>query len=456
MRYQALASILILCGGLGSLFAQTTPPSPTKRSTKSSAANPSQQNKHYPILVIAHGNEPSWSLRLGMKGPERLDRLNYPPIALESGEITAEEDGNSWSYAAKDLATGAAVTVLLTREPCSDKMSDTKYTFSVVVDHAQIGKLNGCGISAPDKFPEFLKKNQPLDPAQNDAASKEKEKSVFDPITHYQNPVAVAYIDPAGKVVVAHGEMKKTAAASGQEPALSHDGKRLLYTRSDSKSGPERSLVLFEFDTGHSRDFATGNVRQAFWSPDDSRVAFLKSDNQKWYVWVAAAASPQNATQFSHQEVLSLHGWASADTLLATDTQNAYWIGADGQLKQSVPLSKIYGDGFQIMSSDTLRLSPINPDLLLVSAYRQNAPTQAPVDAMGLNSTFFLYEIRSQRRTELGPADAFARSGEWSRDSLLIFFSRMQSAKSFVTDRMFWDATGVKRYVLGSDLVVGR
>ena len=30
------------------------------------------QSRHYPILLIAQGSEPSWSLRLGMKGPERF------------------------------------------------------------------------------------------------------------------------------------------------------------------------------------------------------------------------------------------------------------------------------------------------------------------------------------------------------------------------------------------------
>ena len=69
-------------------------------------AIPAPTSKHYPILIIAHGNEPSWSLRLGMKGPERLDRLNYPPIVLEPGEITSEESGSSWTYKAKDVATG--------------------------------------------------------------------------------------------------------------------------------------------------------------------------------------------------------------------------------------------------------------------------------------------------------------------------------------------------------------
>ena len=42
----------------------------TKQTAPVSAASAGvvgpQQTKHYPILVVAHGNEPFWSLRFGM------------------------------------------------------------------------------------------------------------------------------------------------------------------------------------------------------------------------------------------------------------------------------------------------------------------------------------------------------------------------------------------------------
>jgi hypothetical protein len=109
------------------------------------------------------------------------------------------------------------------------------------------------------------------------------------------------------------------------------------------------------------------------------------------------------------------------------------------------------------MGSDTLRVCPINPDLLLVTAYYLHAPAGAPLDAMGLNETFFLHEVKSKRRTILGPPDAFARNAEWSRDGLQIFFTRGLPGKGpLVTDRIFWDGTGDKRYSPGNSLVVGR
>ena len=432
--------------------AQTPPNTPAASPTV-----PAPISKHYPILIIAHGNEPFWSLRLGMKGPERLDRLNYPPIVLDPAEITPGDSGNSWLYNAKDDATGAIVAIQLTRESCSDGMSDTKYTFTVNLLHAQLGQLKGCGQSEPDKFPEFRKKNQLDIGDDEDVKDKDKDKkTALDPITNFRSPVAMAYLDAVGRVIVSHGAAHKTAASAGSELALSHDGKKLLYTRSDSQTGPERSIVLYDFDTGRLRDVAGPNARQAFWSPDDSHIAYLKNDGQHWQVWTAPASAPEQATPFSKQNVDALHGWVNATTVLASDLQNAYWLSAD-KPAETVPLKDIYGEAFQVLSSDTFRVCPINPDLLLVSAYYLHAPAGAPIDSMGLNESFFLYELKSKRRTILGPSDAFARNAEWSRDGLQIFFTRGLPGKNpLATDRLFWDGTGDKRYSSGISLVVGK
>ena len=408
-----------------------------------------------------------------MKGPERLDRAGYPPIVLNPGDMTSDEGDRSWTYNAKDDDTGASVVIKLIRNACNDAMSDTKYTFRVEVDHAQIGPLKGCGISAPDKFPEFRKKNQLAMPDEADpndkTADKTKDKvetekdkdndyrkSVLEPITNYHSPVATAYLDAAGRVVVSHGETRKVAAPGGSELALSHDGRLLLYTRSDSKTGPERSIILYDFETGRSREVAGNNVRQPFWSPDDSHFAYLKFDGKIWQVWTAASGTPDQSKALSPMNMNALHGWTNASTVLASDGQNACWLSED-KPPQMVALKDIYGDAFQVMSSDTMRISPINPDLLLVSAYYLNTPAGAPTDAMGLNQTFFLYELRSHRRTILGPPDLFARDAEWSRDSLQIFFTRGAAGKTaLTTERMFWDGSGLKRYSSGNALVVGR
>jgi uncharacterized membrane protein len=452
-RFLLTASVIL--AGLPFLSFGQTPPTPPKKQLP--AGPPSPQSTHYPILLLAFGNDPNWSLRIGQKGPERLDRPGYPPIALEPAEVAHEATADSWTYHAKDSATGAAVAVHLTREACKDAKNDNltptpppsgKYSFRASVEHTQLGSMKGCARIAAELFPKI--NNQPDD--DEDAA---KKKPPAPTITNFKPPVAVAYLNAAGNIVLSRGATKKIAAPEGTELALSHDGKKLLYTRSDSKISPDRTIVLYDFDTGKSLDLARGLVRQAFWSPDDTRIAFLKALDHSWQVWSFPAATPEAAALFSPQPVNSLHGWVDAHSVLATDSLNAYWF-SDETLPQAVALKDIYGTTFQVMSSDSIRVNPINSDLLLISADYLTAPAGAPVDTLGLAPSFFLYEVRSKRRVTLCPLDQPGRAAEWSRDGLQVFFTGSDSAHRPITYRIFWDATGMQRSLAGSNYVIGQ
>jgi uncharacterized membrane protein len=452
---------LILAAALLSVTAvprvtqgQAKPAQPTK---KQPAGPPAPQSTHYPILLLAFGNNPDWSLRVGQKGPERLDRPNYPPIPLEPATVSHETAADSWTYQAKDSATGAALSVHLTREACTEAVSDPtaaprpstgKYPFSVSVDHAQLGSMKGCARIAAELFPKI--NNQP--DAEDDI---DKNKPPPPTITKFKPPVAMAYLNSAGSIVLSRGGVKKIIAPAGTELSLSHDGKKLLYTRSDSKAAPDRTIVLYDADSGKSQDLVGGLVRQPFWSPDDSRIAFLRAQNQSWQVWSLPAGMPEAAAAFSLEAVISLHGWPDNHTILASDAQNAYWLSED-KSQQTVPLPEIYGNTFQVMSSDTIRVHPVNPDLLLVSADYVSAPAGSAKDAMGLAAGFFLYEVRSKRRTVLCPADQWGRFAEWSRDGLQVFYTRVIPATSAATFRIFWDGTGVQRYLSGTSFTIGQ
>ena len=449
----AVCSIVLAPSSLGQ--AKPAPPTPTPKNLP--VGPPAPQSKHYPILLFVFGNVPNWSVRIGLKGPERLDRPGYPPIPLEPAEVTHEATADSWTYHAKDSATGAAVAVHLTREACTDATNDTltpnptppgKYAFRAAVDHAQLGSMKGCARIATELFPKI--NNQP-----DNEEDADKKKPPAPTITNFKPPFAVAYLDVAGNIVVSRGKTKKVVAPAGTDLALSHDGKKLLYTRSDATTSAERTIVLFDFDSGKSVDLVHGFVRQAFWSPDDTRIAFLKALDRAWQVWSFPASMPEAAALYSPQPVNSLHGWVDNHTILATDMLNAYWL-SDETLPQAVSLHDIYGSLFQIMSSDSLRVSPINSDLLLVSAFYATPPTGAPVDSMGQAAGFFLYELRSKRRTALCPPDQPGRAAEWSRDSLQIFFTGSDSSHHTIINRVFWDGTSLLRSVPGSNYVVGQ
>jgi len=431
----------------------------TKKPPASPAAPAAPVSTHYPILLLAlgpasgspSGNNPAWSIRIGQKGPERLDREGYPPALLDPVDVTREGASDAWTYRAKDSATGAEVSVHLTREACTADDAGTKYTFRAEAQHAQIGAMNGCARIAAELFPKI--NNQTDD---DDADADKPPPTLPADVIKFQLPTAVAYVNPAGKVVLGLGKIKKIAAPEGTELSLSHDGKKLLYTRSDSNTGPDRTIVLYDSATGRSLDLVHGGVRQAFWSPDDTRVAFLNYQDQKWQLEMFPAASPEQAAPVYTGSLNALHGWVDTHTVLASDMQNAYWVQDDGRVLQTVSLKDIYGEAFDVAGSDTLRVNPGNSDLLLVSGVYMKAPTGAPVDSMGLAAGFFLYELRSKRRVVLSPPDEWARHAEWSRDSVQIFYTRRVSATSSSTFRMLWDATTPKKYQDGTDFVVGK
>jgi uncharacterized membrane protein len=448
-----LAASMILAG-LPAISSGQTPPPPPKKQLP--AGPPSPQSTHYPILLLVFGNDPNWSLRVGLKGPERLDRPGYPPIALEPADVSHEAAADSWTYHAKDIATGATVAVHLTRGACTDAKNDTmtpapppsgKYSFRASVEHAQLSAMKGCARIATELFPKI--NNQP------EEEDTDKKKPPAPTITNSKPPVAVAYVDAAGNVVLNRGKTKRIVAPEGTELAVSHDGKKLLYTRSDSKTGPDRTIVFYDLDTGKSLDLMHGLVRQAFWSPDDSHIAFLKAIDRSWQVWSFPASTPGAASLFSPQPVNSLHGWVDPHSVLAADSLNAYWF-SDETLPQAVALKDIYGTTFQVMSSDTIRVNPINADLLLISADYLTAPAGAPVDAMGLAPSFFLYEVRSRRRVVLCPPEQPGRAGEWSRDGLQVFFTGSDSTRHASIYRIFWDATGLQRSLAGSNYTIGQ
>jgi hypothetical protein len=444
-------------------------PSSQSPQTKKPPVGPAApQSTHYPILLLVQGNDQSWSLRIGLRGPERLDRNGYPPIPLEPADVVREGTTDSWTYRAKDLQTGAAVSAHITRTPCSDPAGTTKFAFTASVEHAQIGAKEGCARVATELFPKIS--NQPTDD-DGDAKNKPPPPTV----TNFKPPVAVAYISAAGKLVIKRGSVARTIPGrDNYQPALSHDGKRLLYAtdvKGDVKGADrsaERTISLYDWVTGKSNELLRGPVRQAFWSPDDSRIAFLKSDGSKWQLWTMPADAPEKAELLYPGEVPSLHGWADAHTILAGDMQTLSWIGDDGIVKQTLSSADLYGkDQFGLSSGNTVRVHPLNPDLLLVSA---ELPPAAPSkggsaaskdpakDAAGQpGQAVFLYEVLSKRRVLLSPPNLTCSSAEWSRDGLQIFFAgREPSGTATSIYKMFWDGTSQAKVQDGYNLVIGQ
>jgi uncharacterized membrane protein len=451
-----ISILLTVCAPFS--FGQT-PPS----AKKPPVGPPAPQSTHYPILLLAFGNEPNWSLRIGQKGPERLDRAGYPPIPLEAAEVTHEGVAGSWIYHAKDLATGAAVAVHLTREACADATSDTLtaakppvsgYTFRVSVDHAQIGTLKGCARIAAELFPKI--NNQP---DQEEVEAKKKPPVPVSTVAKFQSPVAVAYLNANQQLVFKRGSVARIIPGKpGYDLSISHDGKKLLFTR-DEGPGAVRSINQYDFDSNAVKEMLRGNVRNPVWSLDDSRVAFLNYQDAKWQLWTFPSSAAAKAAVLSTESFDDIQGWSDAHTILVTslNQDQLVWIGEDGKPSQMLPIKGICAPDFFPGSNLTVRLHPANPDLAIVSASFTHSPPGVPLtekqsEAKGL----FFYEFRSKRRVPLPVPNLAASNPEWSRDGFLVFFTGSDASHRRSTYRIFWDGIGLQKYLSGTGLVIGQ
>lgn len=448
-----LLSACSLLLGIGpSALGQNPPPA-----KKPVVGPPSPQSTHYPILLLAFGNDPNWSLRIGLKGPERLDRPGYPAIPLEPAEVTHEAGADSWTYHAKDSATGATVAVHLSREACEDALNDTlsvtpppggKFAFRASVDHAQVGSMKGCARIAAELFPKINNR-----PDEEDDAGKDKPP--VPTVTNFKLPIAVAFIDSQERVVMKRGSVAHVVAPDGVPLAVSHDGKQLLYRRLDPAKKPR--TFLYDFSTGKSSDVSGGDVAEAFWSPDDTRIALARFADSKWELCIAPSSSADQAVPVYSSEILKVQGWVDAHTVLVRDSQQVSWIGDDGKVQNTLSTTELLGESLTVNSGDHIRIHPINPDLLLVSSQKTlPVPSTSKNALLGSGIGFFLYEVGSKRRVTLSPPELAAKYPEWSRDGLQVFFTGTDSSKRSATYRIFWDGTGLKKYSSGIHLVIGQ
>lgn len=464
-RTKIVVACLLSSAGLLPLLLRgqakpATPQTQTQGQKPPLTGPPAPQSKHYPILLLGFGNQPNWNVRIGLKGPERFDREGYPPIPLEPAEVT-HDAAEAWTYHAKDLATGASVAVHLSREACTDAANDAlttpptpplggKYSFKVSLDHPQIGSLKGCGRIATELFPKI--NNRP--DQEND--DKKKPPVPISSVTKFQSPIAVAYLNANLQLVFKRGSIVRTIpGVPGYDLSPSHDGKKLLFTRDE---GAIRTITEYDYDSNSAKELLRGDVRSPVWSLDDSRIAYLNHVSNKWQLWAFPSNDPLKAAVLSADAFEKIQGWSDPHTVLVTTPNHAAlaWIGEDGRPMQTMPISDLCGPDFLAGSKLTIRLHPTNPDLVLVSGLFVRAPAGVPAVESGQAGALFFYEFRSKRRSLLAIPNLSATDAEWSRDGFQVLFTGTDSARRRATYRIFWDAIGLQKYVLGgTTLVVG-
>lgn len=466
-----LAVVLLICAALQqSSFPQAPAASQSQSQTKKPptappTVPPAPQSTHFPILLLAFGpnpaqppagttnatTEPGWSIRIGQKGPERLDRPNYPPVMLDPVDVAREGTADTWTYRAKDTATAAEVTVRLTRESCAADATGTKYSFRAEAQHAQLGTFSGCAKIAAELFPKL---GTQLEDDTDD--EKKPPQPLPADVIKFKAPVSYAYLNTAGKMVFKRGAQTKVAAPAGTQLDVSSDGQRLLYAREEN--GGDHTIVLYDFATGRSTELLRGSVQWPYFSPDDARFAFLKLIDSHWNLFIAPINAPDSATAVYNGDLFALHGWSDGHTVLAGNQAGLYWIGDDGRVQQTVTSDDLFGVGqFVVSPASKIRINPINPDLLAVSAEMLKPPPGTATDPKaGTGAGIFLFEVRSKRRSLLSPPNTFATQPEWSRDGVQVFFTNRGPGPALNIWRILWDTSQPKRYLPGTQFTVGQ
>ena len=91
----------------------------------------------------------------------------------------------------------------------------------------------------------------------------------------------LAYVDSRDRLVYQPAGGKLVVISrDGYEPSLRRDGKQLLYTRQESATSPKRTLVLYDVESGRSRDLISEFVSGPVWSPDGRRMAFTRLETK--------------------------------------------------------------------------------------------------------------------------------------------------------------------------------
>jgi Tol biopolymer transport system component len=258
----------------------------------------------------------------------------------------------------------------------------------------------------------------------------------------------LAYVDARGHLVYqAAGARPRVVDHHGYEPSLRADGKRLAYTRQITDDGRPNTLMVFDAETGTSRELVTGYVGTPMWSPDGILLAY-QTHEEKSHVWIMDPARPKEAKQLSSQEMITLASWTpSGDAVVAYDMNTIYWIGLDGAVRKTLAGSDVYGKDLEWMSSNQIRVHPRNADLLLVSAYTERKE---------LVPVIVIYDLKSGKRTSVLASTNWGQDAHWSPDGAWLYFAHGEGRTRRGIWRVHADGSGLERVTDGVSPDVSR
>jgi TolB protein len=215
-------------------------------------------------------------------------------------------------------------------------------------------------------------------------------------------------------------------------PAISPDGKRVVFTMMATNNGPHPhplATIVIATAATHQFDSIAGDTSHPAWSPDVNQLAFVLQAGDSWHLGVIKADGTDfrelNKTEHD-QEPLYSPCWAGdGASIFCHDLTNIYRIALDGSIVNQWPISRLTPNG-AMSAGDRIDVSPDGKRLLLsveMDEEYSRADWEGPVPAL------WSFDLATDVAVRLTSKDLFAWDGCWLDNTNILFVSQPAGAK---------------------------
>jgi Tol biopolymer transport system component len=253
----------------------------------------------------------------------------------------------------------------------------------------------------------------------------------------------LVFVHANGRVALERkpGDASYVLFDKGREPALTPDGKRVYWWAGDG-------IRFADVDGGARGLFRAGNLRSPRVSPDGKQLIWGEMVGDRWAILRspvdrAPLASP--TILFRGDDSVFQPSWLpDGKGVIAHDLDHVYFIALDGKPTRVLPAKTFTdGTGGGTSSADRFVVCPTHANLI---AYTVEFGTDG--------NQLWLYDLATQKRTRLTPADVFAVDPNWSRDGRFVYFRGFRKGAKPIRDgvlRIGVDGTGLVRVAPGGE-----
>lgn len=227
-------------------------------------------------------------------------------------------------------------------------------------------------------------------------------------------------------------DKKELHLTGGADPAISPDGLRLAYTKSNGsgRNDFKRFIIVVDLNTkvGTELKIFNNNYYGASWSPDSKYIAFnIWVTPPKWQIGIINLENSE-VKIFNTNSKLGIYQptWASdGRSIFAHDLSKIFKYDLSGKLIDSISIQSTFGDKYYTTSSTKFLYTSDNKIIIFNCGTNEFMEgVDGPVEAI------FAYYIKTKSIIRLSPQKMYASDPEIESDGNVIFSGSKEYEKS--------------------------